>query len=456
MVEKQPTEILAEYVARFDLNQAPADVVSAAKLCILDTLGAAIGACNSPEIAALRMEMQSWEKNATGLSTVWGTPFKTGILNAVLINGCMSHALELDDNHSHSKSHPGGVIVSACWPVAEALGCSGKEFLSSIIVGYDVMGRIGSAVDIVSVRKRGFHNTGIFGPFGAAAGASRLMGLSQKQIVSAFGIAGTQSAGLWGFLSDGAGCKKLNMGKAAVNGTLSAMLAKGGMTGPVRVLDYPDGGLYPAVSDSYDIKKVTAGLNRDFVVTQVDKKFYPSCRTSHPAIDAALYLRNECGILAEQIASVLVESYEVAVFQCGFSRFPYNSMDAKFSIPFLSAAAFVDGSVTLNTFGEKTMSNPLVKTLVEKTSVVENEEFTKQYYQQHWGCKMTVTLKDQTVKSVVIRDAEGSYCVPPGEEKVREKFRRLSSDALTKESSERLIDSIMRLDELDALPDLTA
>ena len=451
----EATEVLADFVCDFSLDDAPSDLAGAARYCVLDTVGSALGAVHFDDMPGLVEELSGWSQPAAGRgASIWGYGKKIDVATAVLLNGCMNHVLEFDDNHSPSKSHPGGVCVPSAWAVAEAVGATGRDLLEAVVVGYEVMGRVGKSADVVSMRKRGWHNTGIIGPFGSAAAVGRLLGLSREQLVSAFGLAGTQSAGLWAFLAEGASCKKLNCAKGAVNGTLSAMLAKGGMTGPKRVLDAKDGGLYPAVADSYDMKSVTEGLGEHYEIMRIDKKPYPSCRSTHPSIDAALLLKRKCGIDPKKVEHVVVDTYEVAVMQCGFTNYPCNAVEAKFSIPFVTAACFVAGKLGLDEFKRNMLDNPEVRRIAEKTVVREDKLFTDRYRLPRWGCRMTVTMKDGSSFTEQIDDTSGGLEAPMTREQEREKFVGLALQAYPQERVEKVMDEILRIDTLERLPDL--
>ena len=108
------------------------------------------------------------------------------------------HAFELDDYHSGAKLHPGAVVFAAAYPLAEKMEVDGKTFMTACAVGYETMIRASIAADCLEVRRRGFHLTGLCGPFGAAAAAAHLMGLNSEQTANALGLAGTQGAGHMG------------------------------------------------------------------------------------------------------------------------------------------------------------------------------------------------------------------------------------------------------------------
>lgn len=446
---------LARFASQFRLEQAPEPVIEAAKSCVLDSVGAALGAVRSEEIPAVCRELQAWAGGGERMQArVWGQGFTIDVFQALLINGMMGHALELDDVHTGSKSHIGAVVATTAWTLADAQQKDGKEFLEAVIVGYEIMARVGMAMDVVSNRKRGWHATGVIGTFGAAAAAGRLLGLDEDQMVSALGMAGTQSSGLWAFLAEGATCKKLHPARAAVNGLTAAVLAKAGMTGPEHILDAEDGGLYRAVSDSWDMGRLTEGLGSSFEILQIDKKPYPCCRTTHHAIDAALALRKELkpGEL-KAVEKIQVDTYEVGVLQCGFTQYPESPVEAKFSIPYTVAAALVSGKVTQKEFTEGALEDGSARELAGKVSVVSDPLFSARY-PGRWGCRMTVRFPGGRELVKQIDDMSGSIRCPLTEQQERTKFEDLAKEAMPAEAVERLIQQIMGIEAARRLPEI--
>lgn len=445
---------LARFVRDLRLETVPNEVVRAARFCVLDTLGSALGATSSQEIQRITRELQNWSGAGENhrLASAWGQGARTSLNNAVLVNGMLSHELELDDVHTASKSHVGAVVVPAAWTVADAMGMSGKDLLEAVIAGYEVMGRVGRAMDVASNRKRGWHTTGVIGTFGAAAAAAKLWRLTEEETVHAFGIAGTQSSGLWAFLAEGATCKKLHPARAALNGVTACLLAKSGMTGAEHILDAADGGLYQAVSDRFDMARLVEGLGEGYEIMKVDKKPYPCCRTTHHAIDGALQLREE-GVLPEQIASVLVETYEVGVLQCGFPEYPRSPVEAKFSIPFTCAAAFVRGHVGLPEFSREVLEDPQVQRIAQATTVQETPLFS-QRYPDRWGSRVTVTLTDGTCRVCQVDDMSGSVAKPLTARQEEEKFCSLAQ-VWNGGRVEELLHAVMCLEQQKRLPDLS-
>ncbi len=446
---------LAEYVSEFRMEDAPPQVFHAARYCVLDTIGSALGAVNSDELPQITDELSLWVGNTPQrAASAWGHSGKWDVFSAALLNGLAGHSFELDDVHTRSKSHPGTVIIPAAWAVAEAAGLSGRDFLEAVIVGYEAMGRVGKSLDVISHRKRGWHGTGIAGTFGSAAAAAKLLGLSPEQTLNAFGMAGTQSSGLWAFLAEGSSCKKLHPARAAVNGITAAILAKAGMTGPAHILDAEDGGLYRAVADSYCMDTLCENLGVTYEILDIDKKPYPCCRSTHPAIDAALNIRKTYAINAAEIEQIVVDTYGVGVLQCGFANYPCNAVEAKFSTRYVTAAAFIYGKVTREQFLPEIMEDPNVQKTVGNVTVRESAEFSARY-PKRWGCRMTVTMKDGTVFIKQIDDMSGSVSVPLTSEQEQDKFMGLATATFDAVKSKSLMAEILEIDRLSKLPDLS-
>ncbi len=152
------------------------------------------------------------------------TGLKTNVANAAFVNGGASHVIELDDIHKASIVHAATVIMPAAIAIGEWKQLSGKELITAIVAGYEIAYRVGETVSPSHYYY--FHNTATCGTFGATIAVAKLLNLSENQIIEALGSAGTQAAGLWEFIEDGAMSKQLHPGKAAMHGVLSCFLAE--------------------------------------------------------------------------------------------------------------------------------------------------------------------------------------------------------------------------------------
>ncbi|MGY3078374.1 2-methylcitrate dehydratase PrpD [Bradyrhizobium sp. LM6.10] len=199
------TATLAAYVASLKYGDIPAEVLDRAKLLTLDFLGSAIRARSEAESTPSILKMlEALALDTKGDSTVFGDSKTWTPAVAALLNGALGHSLDFDDTHADSSLHPSAPVVPAAFAIGEMVGASGRDVLTAIVAGYEVCCRLGNALDPTSHYARGFHPTATAGTYGAAAAAGKLFGLSEQQLIAAFGVAGSQAAGSLQFLVNGA------------------------------------------------------------------------------------------------------------------------------------------------------------------------------------------------------------------------------------------------------------
>ncbi len=440
---------LSQFIQELTWETLPEPVRQAAVLRVLDLVGVSMGAAKDSLVQAA---LSSYRQRAgNGPCSVWGTNEKLPLAEAAKVNAMMAHTLELDDVHTASKTHGSASIIPAAWACGEYLGSTGRELLLAVVCGYEVTARIGMALGVSAHRKKGWHATSTCGVFGCASAAAKLLGLPVEETLWALGMAGTQSGGLWAFLGDGASCKVLHTAHGAACGLDAAFLAQAGMTGPEHILEAEDGGLLAAMSDGGDLTRVSAGLGRDWEILNMDAKPYPCCRSAHCAVDCALELRAQAR--TEEIRRIAVNTYQVGYQQCAVSdgcKNPRTPLEAKFSIPYAVAAAFLAGKVTMEEFAPEQVLRDDIQELLHKVTVQEDAAFTGEY-PRHWGCSMEVETVDGRICRATVRDASGSVYNPLSREQMMEKARSLIEKACPGRSRE-VMRSILELPEAEMLP----
>lgn len=446
---------LARLAVGLRAEDLPGNVRREAALKIMDTVAAGIGAAQYDQIQRVTREYRGLMGQGQ-MAPVWGQGFSAPLFPAVFLCAMQGHTLELDDVHTASKCHIGTVVTPAAWSVAAMLGASGEELAVAVVAGYEIAARIAMAFGIKAHRKPGWHSTATAGIFGAAAACGKLLGLDEEKMVSALGLAGAQSFGTWAFLADGASCKVLNPARASQSGCEAAFLARAGMTGPEHVLTSEDGGLFHMMSTAPVPEYATADLGTVWEITRMDNKPYPCCRSTHCGIDAALALREEFGLRAEQIASATVDTYLIGLQQCGWSeasREPHNGPQARFSTPYCVARAFLDGRVGLQSFTDEAINAPEAQALLKRVEIREAERFTEAYPGK-WGCLLTVTTMDGEVYAREIPSASGSVDNPLTPAQARAKSVGLMEGVIGRDAAEALCDTLLRIGELEKLPRL--
>lgn len=431
---------LADFVVSTRFENLPEEVVESAKCCVLDWLGSAIAGAEKPPAQMMHELVCEWggEKQATLV-----TGGKTSVAHAALVNGAASHTVELDDIHKASIVHAGAVVIPAALATAEWLGKSGKALIEAVVVGYDVCYRVGEAVS--PAHYRFWHNTATCGTFGAAAAVAKLLELDERQIVHALGNAGTQAAGLWEFIVDGAMTKQLHTGKAAMNGLLAAFLSKKGFTGPTRILE-GERGFFNAMAGTYDEHRITDRLGEHFKIVENSFKIHASCRHTHPAIDLALRLREERGIRPEDIHRIRVRGYR-AVAEITDNPNPQTVYASKFSCQFCVALAFVKGTAGLAAFDEQTLWDRDIRSLMERVEVIVDPQIDAAYPEK-WGTVLEVETKRKETLRLSTDYPKGDPENPVTWEELVNKFRELTAN-LPEAETRRFVDRVFQLDSLD-------
>src|SRR5262249_48234940 len=221
-------------------------------------------------------------------------------------------------DYHQAKLHPGAVVIPAAIAMAEQLNSSGERLVTAIAAGYEVMIRTSLALNPSAARLRGWHLTGVCGPFGAAAACASLLGLTEEQAAWALGLAGTQGSGLWAFNADGTMSKRFHAGRAAQAGVMAAELAALGLTGPTQIYEFHDGGALKAFSDASDPTPLTRDLGTAFHLDTTSIKPYSCCGSTHSYVDAAFELRRRLGTPWNAERRVRVGMAKVVDVQCGF------------------------------------------------------------------------------------------------------------------------------------------
>src|SRR5262245_5667165 len=362
---------LASFIRGCRYDSLPINVRDAAKQCLLDWLGSAMrGALEPP--ARIYEEVARLE-GAHPRATALPSRLKTSVTWAAQINAAASHTVEMDDLHPSSVLHPAAPIVSAAVAVGESIEANGKQLIEAIVAGYEIGIRAGEAVGRSHYAL--WHTTATCGTFGAAAAVALLLDLNEDQIVQTLGSAGTQAAGLWQFLEDGAMSKQLHPAHAAAAGILSAELAKRGFTAAKKIFEGPKGFL-AAMSKDAAPEMLTDGLGGGSyrILTNSFKK-HASCRHTHSAIDSTLILRNEKKVRPEAVKTI-----EVRIYPAGYDLLngvqPISAWAAKFCLPYTVAAALNRGRVGLSEFDDLAAED--IRSTMSRVTMIREETLARE------------------------------------------------------------------------------
>jgi len=418
-----PTRELARWIASLRYADLPARTKDTMRLALLDTLGCGVYGHSTPW-ARMLLQWARASALARGEATVWGEAAPSlRAADAALVNGTATHAFELDDYHN-AKLHAGAVVIPAALALAEKLDANGERLLTAIAAGYEVMIRSSLAMNPSATRLRGWHITGVCGPFGAAAACAVLLGLNDEETAWALGLAGTQGSGTWAFNADGTMSKRFHAGRAAYSGVLAAELAALGFTGPTQIYEFHDGGVLKAYSDASDPAPLTSELGTKYRLDTNRIKPYSCCGSTHSYVDAAFELRRRFGTPWNAKRRVRVGLAKVVDVQCGFDYFPTSALNAQMSLRYVVAAALLEGQALPPQFSEAKLSDPAIVALAQRLEL-EHDPALDKLYPAQFAAWIAVEDAGKWVR-VDVLDPLGSEANPVDERGIIEKFRGIN------------------------------
>jgi 2-methylcitrate dehydratase PrpD len=451
---------LAEFAIELRADALPDAVVRQAELSTLDFFGVVLA--GSTTRAGQIVAEYARQLGGPAEASLIGSREKVSVASAALVNGTRSHSVELDDHEAHmrSKVHPGVVIMPAAWAIAETRHVSGSDFLTAMTIGYDVIGRLSAATSYPDFlgKTRGFHTTGLFGSFAAAATAARLIGLTPEQLSNAFGICGSMCGGLQETVNAGAMMKCFHAGWAAQCGVVAAQLAARGYTGPRTVFEGKRGFYRAYCGDGdYDLDVIEAGLGVEFDISLIMYKPYACAGGIHPALTGIDDLRGKHDFAYQDVDAVTVRTSEHARDSFATPREvkcePPSGATAQHSLPFAAAVLLVDGVALMDQFTNDAVRRPEVLDLAKRV-VVEVDPSIHSDDPEDEPAGVSIRLKGGRVLDTEVRGGLGSLAVPMTETQLIDKFRLLATPAIGADAAAKVEARSLRLRDEDDVSDL--
>lgn len=437
------TEVMGRYAAQYHPVDLPAPVLHHAKRAVIDWYASLFPGLAAAPLAQLEQVLaEDLDRGRCRLGNGRAATARA----AALFNGAAAHAAEVDDSFRDAMYHPGAATIAAALAASQQAGASGLDFLRAVVLGYEVSTRIG--VVLGRAHYRHWHNTGTVGVFGAAAATGGALRLDAQPFAHALATAATFSAGLQQAFRMDSMSKPLHAGRAAEAGLLAAQLARTGVTGSLDVLD-GEAGLGRAMSDGPDWSRVGATLGTDFHITRLTFKNHVGCGHAFAAIDAALALRNQHGLRAEDIRGVEVETYATALDVACHAN-PVTENEARFSLPFLVATALVHGSVRLSAYSPERLADPILRGLLGRVQVSVDPEIDRAFPNRR-SARVRITTSDGRSHEWLQPDRKGDPELPLSDEELEDKFIELAAPVAGEARARQLLAALWALDQA---PDL--
>ncbi len=357
----------AEQLADFAIRQQdfPAPALNEGKRIILDQFACQIMFAVLPWSVAYLDAVKSLG-TGTGATVVYHGD-KLSLDQAAFVNSAFGHGGEFDDSQLGSNTHSGAVIVPTVMALAERQKLSGKDALNAVLIGVEVMVRVGAAA-APHLDEHGFHAPPVVGPFGAAAAGCRLLGLPPMQCVHAFGIAGSHSSGTREYTRSGGTMKRIHCAIPAMSGLRSAMMAAHGITGPRTIID-GDRGILQCFAGEFDLARVTNGLGRDYLFVESAYKPITSPWPAHAPLEAFGWLIDQHNLTPEQVAAIEVGTSQQAMNNVRTIKAPRDIMDAQYSLVYGLAVRLFRGGNKFRDYREEDLTDPRFAELSRKVTI---------------------------------------------------------------------------------------
>jgi 2-methylcitrate dehydratase PrpD len=382
-------ETFADWAVGLGPDEVPTCVRATLEAALIDVIGNCVAARETDYVRAL---LAAWD--GQGSCTAFGHDRPLDAAGAAVVNGTAAHGEDYDDTFEGTPVHAGAVMVPAVVAACEAYGRRGRDLLCGMAVGAELMCRL-ALVAPTAIHRAGFHPTAVIGALGAAAGVSAALALNREKMVSALGIAGSFASGIIEYLAEGTWSKRIHPGWAAQAGLRAARLGQEGFLGPRTVIEGAHGFFkaFAAESTPRDYAHVTEGLGTRWWTERIAFKPYACGTMAQPFIDCAIALRNRA-LEVEAIDSIVCMVGEGTVHRLWEPRpekvAPSTPYSAKFSVPYCTAVALIDGAAGLEQFSDERVADPAVRRLAEK---VRYEIDPENEYPRNYSGYLRVRLK---------------------------------------------------------------
>lgn len=438
---------LSEFVVTTRLDDLDESTIEAAKLVVLDTIGAILAGSRQSENA--KLALLATEMSGTGSSSILGHTGKVQPGFAALVNGTAGVALEMDEGNRQGGGHASIHVMPSALAMAEAQGLGGEAFLESVIVGYEVTSRIGGA----TLPKQQVHSHGTWGTIGTAALTARLLDYDASETRQAMNMAMSMSpANTWTPCLEGATVRNLYPGRSGFQGILAANLVRCGFT---AIDDGPKDLYSNLIGEGFVPEAVVDGLGqpKNYRIQQNYFKLHACCLYNHPVLDAIQSITRTLKFSAEEVEEIRVEAPQLALIMANPE--PENMLAAKFSIPYAVAASLIHESTDVTAFYPDKVDDPRVRELARKVHVLGDPDMNLRRF-DYPAARVTVRLENGHEITDSVTAHRGDTLNPVPKQELIEKFKFLANDALGQEGVGGVVDLVDRLEALADIKELTS
>ncbi|MFC1858111.1 MmgE/PrpD family protein [Thermodesulfobacteriota bacterium] len=460
-------EKLAQWVAGLKYDDLPEDVITKAKACIYDWVCIAVYGADSPWSKVLLDIVK--EKGGKAESTILVHNERVPCTEAAMVNSVMALSYDLSDTYPKVELHPSCSLIASALAMAEKVNASGKDLITAVVAGYEVITRIAAAMNRRPesfTAMRGLESNSIFPPFGAVTAGGKLLNLTEEEMANAFGMAGgSMGAASIEYLLDGDWTYRWNSGRAAHNGLMNVLMAKKGFIGPHAIFEghWDKKGRFGVINalagDMTYQESLTDGLGEIWNIKEMAFKYYGCCHYNQGYTDAILKLQSEYQFKAGDIEEITAYVPHFALF-LGVPREvkvkPKNLTIAQWSLPAILATVITDGHLLdpKNQISDERLQEPEILNLAERVKIEKDRDLDKAFREQEvFNSPLKVRLKNGQEHEIA-STCKGFSRNPLTEEETEEKFDVLTSGYYSLEKREAVKKSLHSLESVNSISEL--
>ena len=442
---------LGDHYSALTLEQLPPEVVEKARLAVLDALGSAIGGWRTPTSRRIRQIGRALT-NPTGTATMWADGTPATPLDAIFVNTAFVHSLLRDDSLPGTSTHGGSIIIPTTLALAEHGRATGARVLLGAIAAYDVQGRLGSRYGVSArVTGRGYRGTPVFGPLVGAAAASVVLELDAERFATALNLAANFSGGLLESMKYGTPEYRLQTANAARCGALAALSAECGIAAAPTTLDGTHGFFKVFADLDAPPAYVTSELGERYEILRVVHKPYPTCGNNIRVVQTLARAFAERSLAPDTVAQVKLRVHPHSKNYPGCDNpGPFETVDqALLSTQFAVAALLQYGELTAEAY--KDLDSPLIADIAQRVLLVEDPTVGVGLL----DCRAEVTLIDGT-RFGANASSDDENIFHPARAAAVESFHDITRDVLPETQSDRIIELVLRLEDVGDIGQLTS
>ena len=442
--DKSIAETIASYGASLTYQDIPPETIHKAKGLLIDSIGCALGGYDS-EPAKIARKMASGVTSLLMPAGILGSGQQSTLELATFANGVMIRFLDFNDGfQGKGGGHPSDNFapIISC---ADAVHAGGKEVLLSAVLAYEVYCRLS---DQYEAHHRGFDHC-VNGVISCVMGASKILGLSQEEMVQAINLAIAPNISLGQTrIGEVSMWKGAAMANAARNAVFAAMLAREGMTGPGPIFEGRQG-VFKSITEPFELKEF-GGKGLTFRMMAASIKRYPCGQLAQTAIDAAVLLRSKISSL-EEIAQINVGICSRAknVMADDPEKWrPKTPESADHSMAYVVATALINGTLERKHFDEEFLHNAQLNDLMQKIKADVTEECDR-LHPDACATKMELVTKSGKRFSEMVKYHKGHFRNPLNDDEIEKKFYSLTKDLLSSSQRKELLSLLWNLEEVE-------